>query len=176
MTMTGSPERDNCVIALQPLANGRLLEFNGLAAKCSLAALSAEWAPLDDWQGAGFLGERQLSRQFLYLALGGLSKAARVWFDEELVTLVDLADPALNWADVLALGDPAARFDTRWKGTAIPEGEWVYPQRGLSLHVRPAAGRCFHLVAFAPTTLREFLTDSRLIFDLTLRPGRLEDE
>jgi len=176
MKMTESPERDNCVTALQPLAGGRLLDFNGLAGDCSLAAVAAEWPPLDDWQGAGFLGERQHARRFQYLTLAGFSQAARVWFDQDRVMLVDLTDPALDWADVLALGDPAARIDTSWKGTAIPEGEWVYPNRGLSLHVRPATGKCFHLVAFAPTTLKDFLAEYQLIFDLTLRPISLEEE
>jgi hypothetical protein len=157
---------------LQVLVTGQISQFRGLPSGVPIAALRGLWPVSACYQGAGFLGERSRSMDYLSVPLPE-GRGARLWFVDGIIVLVDVAHNEVSWDALRGLGEPAARIDPEWRGTPVPAGELVFPDRGLAVHTRPTAQRSFHIVAFSPTDLERYQADLRLRFSLRFLPDEL---
>jgi hypothetical protein len=55
------------------------------------------------------------------------------------------------------LGDAAERADLIWRGRTVPGGEWLYPERGLSLGVLPESMVIVTASGYRATTAESYL-------------------
>jgi hypothetical protein len=162
--------------ALRAFAGRDFRDWRGLAPNTSLTDVAAV-LEVDDWSGAGSLGSERREATWVNAAVEGFEHAVRVWLDENLVLLLDAESPTLatELPDLLrALGTPEAKLDSYLGTFPIPESEWVYPGRGLTLYVNPANGILLRLVVFAPTTLEVYRQHLRL--DLQMRRLPLSED
>ena len=94
------------------------------------------------------LGARRAFRWFRDedVAVWGPPDGSEVW-------MVSIEHPSFagSPAEVLAaLGEPAMRLDTALGTVAIAGGEWVYPDRGLTVFADEEDERVFRVNVFAP--------------------------
>jgi len=148
-----------CHDALARIVALDLAGWVGLPA-CSLAEVEAVWraggAPQELHLGA----ESATAQAF---DLG--TRWGRVWSRDGAVVLVDV-EGALD-VDVAALGEPETRLTAHSGFAAYPEGELVFPQRGLAVGVSPS-GTVLYVAFFAATTLDEYTSALRV--DRAQRP------
>jgi hypothetical protein len=77
-----------------------------------------------------------------------------VWFLADDIRVIQLLYPKLGAPLPTLLGAP----QTKIKSQLSPEWEqWVYANRGLTLHVKKTSGEPVVLFAYAPSTVEEFL-------------------
>lgn len=155
----------SALTALRALARRDFLDWRGLAPETSLADVAAVFPVEDDWRGAGHLGEEGREMSWLSVEAEGYPQGLRVWLDQDRVVLIDAESPALSTglpALLRAIGEPEARWEAYLGTLLIPGSEWVYPGRGLTLHVNPENGILLRLLAYAPTTLEGYRRRLRL--------------
>jgi hypothetical protein len=92
---------------------------------------------------------------------------------DDVVVLFDGMNPELrDGFEALAadLGAPAARLDYRHGTLPVPDGEWIYGSRGLTLFVNTTADTALHVALYPTTTTEEYLEALRPHLGKTLRP------
>ena len=75
-------------------------------------------------------------------------------FRDGALILVDGMTPELDGGagPLLAdLGTPATRLDWDFGTLPISQGEWPYPERGITLFLNTTSDKVLHLALYAPT-------------------------
>jgi hypothetical protein len=148
-----------CEDARRAIEARRFVGWTGLPAGCT---------PLEMFDVApdAELGYRKLgateARQRL-LDLPGYYRPL-VSVREGLVVMFDGTNPELDggWPVLQAdLGEPAAKEDFAHGTYEIPRGEWIYPERGITVFVRTDTTVVVHVAVYAPTTLERYLAELR---------------
>ncbi|MBE9183027.1 hypothetical protein IQ268_31320 [Oculatella sp. LEGE 06141] len=156
-----------CEAALHQLAEQDWSHWQGLP-PCTVSTVTQVFPLASDAIGLGRVGEQ--TAHFQMLRVPGYAQPVRLWFTgNEQVLLLDVAYPFSSGLDALLAqwGEPDARLDARWNVVTLPQGEWVYAQRGLALWINPENQVLLHMAAFTPTSLRQY---SRLLrLNLTQR-------
>jgi hypothetical protein len=123
-------------------------------------------APLERWVAALRLEDEDLGRGVLgsarHLARWRPAEGAdlRVWHRDGSVVLLEL-EPADKKLDLeRLLGAPEARLATHAGFARLPQGECVWPARGLAAVV-PEPGVVLRVLGFAACGLDEYLRDLR---------------
>ena len=73
-------------------------------------------------------------------------------------------------------GSPAAQLDWYYGTLPIPGGEWVYPDRGITLFFSMETGKVLHLAVYHPTTLADYRSSLRPNLRKTMRPIAVPDD
>jgi hypothetical protein len=160
----------NAQAALRAFARRDFHDWRGLAPNTSLGETAAIFEVDDDWRGVAKLGSDRREATWVSAQVEGYEKAVRVWLDEALVLLIDAESPTLLTGLPMllrAIGTPEAKLDSYLGTFPLPESEWVYPGRGLTLYVNPENGILLRLAVFAPATLDVYRR--RLRLDLQMR-------
>jgi hypothetical protein len=148
-----------CVVALKAFAWPDLDGWRGLPAGCGIGDLQAAWGFRDDgWRGSGYLGDDSRALEWVSATPAGFPDSVRVWLDGDHMVLLDapiLGKPSDLEILATKLGVPAAKLDSYFN-VKIEEGEWVYPERGLTLFINPENRVPLRAVAYVPTTLDEY--------------------
>ncbi len=55
------------------------------------------------------------------------------------------------------LGEPAARLDWAYGTLKIPLGEWVYPERGITVFLNTTADKALHIALYSPADLETYV-------------------
>jgi len=153
------------------IAHRELAGWDGLPAGLAPRELFAE-LPADQAWGRRPLGEDFAHADFAVLDIAGYYRPTVSVRDGEVV-LFDAMNPELP--DGLgpisaALGEPAAMLDYDHGTLPVPQGEWPYPARGITLFVNTTAETVLHLALFAPTTLDDYRRRLRPHLGKRLRP------
>ena len=149
--------------ALRTFANREFSGWTGLPPSCSLEEVTQHFPLLNDGVGLARLGRRK--RQFRMLVVEGYDHPCRIWLDGPQVLMLDVQYPTfLPDVTVLlnGLGEPEAKLDYVWGTLPIERGEWVYPNRGLTLFVTPSNLSVLHLAVYLRTTLQTYEENFRL--------------
>jgi hypothetical protein len=109
-------------------------------------------------EGRSRLGEPARTVSFVVVPLAGAPRGAKVWLEEDAVLAVQIELPPL--ADLPALlselGPPAAKLDWTWDVVAVPGGEWVWPDRGLTLALDRSGAKVVKAWFYPPTTAADW--------------------
>lgn len=150
----------------QAFVRGELTALRGLPRVCRVPDLGPVLRSTG--RGAvGWLGEPaygQQVRPYQLLRADGFSDLPRAWLDGEQVILLDVDEPALA-ASPAGLGPPDTRLDYPWDVFVLPDAEWVYASRGLSIAVNPDNGIVLRIAVFAPTTVDTYRRTLRLVHE-----------
>ncbi len=139
------------VAVLRAFADRNLAAWYGLPADCPASAARRAFALGEECDGRGPLGSQRLAAE--YHALD--DRPLRIWRRAASVVLLDFQGPFDDIDLVRLFGAPSHKTAIRWGYAALPDGEWLYPQRGLAAIV-VAGGKVAHLLGFAPTTAERY--------------------
>jgi hypothetical protein len=149
--------------ALLAFANLQLDSWQGLPEDCSMADARRAFALSDEDDGRGDLGkERELA---YYQSLD--DRPLRIWHRESRVVLLDFENPSDDFEVSRILGPPSAKLSVAWGFATLEDGEWVYPERGLSAIVL-STGMAAHLYGFTPASVDAYVRSLRV--DRVRRP------
>jgi hypothetical protein len=154
-----TPTPMTCDAARRAIETRRFVGWRGLPTGCTPTELFD--VPADAPYGYRRLGARE-ARQRL-LDLPGYYRPL-VTVRDDVVVLFDGMNPALDAALPALLedlGEPAAKQDFDHGTLAIPRGEWIYPERGITLFVDTDARALVHVAVYAPTSLATYLDELR---------------
>lgn len=151
--------------ALNQFVERDFRDWHGLPGDDSLANIRHYFSVFSDDIGQATLGQEKC--YFLMLPVTGYDGSVRAWYtpDSKKVLLLDGSYPELSpdLASLLgALGEPAAKLDTYWGTLPVAQGEWVYPDRGLTLFLSEEDNAIYHLAVFAPISLAYYQENLRL--------------
>lgn len=145
---------DACTQLRDALAERRFADFRGLNAQCAPAALFPGWSDDPERFRVRPLGRNQVKVRTTPIELAGYLRPEVSVRDGSLV-LFDAKGPELDSAALLsALGEPELKLDAHFGTLPLPQGEYVYPSRGLALWV--SHGKIVHLAAFVPTSAEDY--------------------
>lgn len=128
-------------------------------------------------QGSGIRPQRYLGESFrpvtysvldlpgYYRPTLSMEGETLVLFDAMLPELDNGLAPLLN-----AFGEPAIQLDWFYGTLEMPGGEWLFPERGISLFLNQARDRALHLALYAATDQTTYLDRLRPHLRKTLHP------
>jgi hypothetical protein len=153
----------SCTTALRTFANRQFINWAGLPPSCSLEEVTQHFPLLNDGVGLARLGRKK--RQFRMLVVQGYDHPVRIWLDGPRVLMLDVQYPTFSSEVPVVLkelGEPEAKLDYDWGTLPIERGEWVYPNRGLTLFMTSNNLSVLHLAVFLRTTMQTYEENFRL--------------
>lgn len=143
--------------ALHSFAELDLAAWHGLPEHCSVHEARRLFALDDAIEGRSTLGTNCVPTSYQSLE----DRPLRIWQRENTVVLLDYEGPFETLQIERLLGPPTHKNSVHWGYTVLPEGEWLYPQRGLASIVL-STGVIARLFGFLPA--------DNVYFSETLRP------
>lgn len=121
-----------------------------------------------DWREVPF---RSLGTEFVHghriiLDLEGYNRPS-LYFAKGQMVMFEARSPELagELKDLIAhLGEPAAKLDWDFGTLPMPKGEWIYPDRGITLFLNGEQETLFHIAVYASTNLETYLARLRPSF------------
>jgi hypothetical protein len=152
-----------CTAARRAIEQRNFIGWRGLPPDCQPRELFPNLPA--DLQGrpVRYLGEEFRDAVFVPLPLEGYYRPMAS-FDGDRLILFDGMNPELagGFAPLKAdLGNPAARLDWYYGTLKIADGEWVYPERGITVFLAPEVEQALHIALYQPTTLDDYLKNLR---------------
>ncbi|WP_372529055.1 hypothetical protein [Piscinibacter sp.] len=152
----GTAHSTDLQAALTAFMQRRLADFAGLPPNARIDEARRVLGLGADDEGRGSVGSARHEAQWQSLD----EQPLVLWHRAKELVLLDFEGP-FDDLDVLGpLGAPAARLDVNWGMASLPEGEWVYPERGVAVVVSPQ-GLALRLIGFAPVSLEAYQRDLR---------------
>ena len=167
--------QQNTKAVLEAFARRDFRDWQGLPTGTSLRDVSTVFDIDDDMTGAGKLGSDRRAATWVIAAAEGYENGVRIWLDEDSVLLLDGDSPVFETdlhTLLQSLGEPDAKLDSYHRTFSIPESEWVYAGRGLTLYVDSEDGTLWRVVGFVPTTLDQYKQTLRLDLQTRRLPMR----
>lgn len=140
-------------------------EWRGLPPTCRMSELMRTWRAADEGSMVGNLGERRIPTSYRYCTVPNYSVPVRVWHLRGRPVQIDAEDFSSAIIDIALLshlGPPDEKLDARFGYTILPEGEWFYGKRGLSLIYAQAENRIVAVAAFVPMDLKHYVERVRI--------------
>jgi hypothetical protein len=178
MKNTAKPTPNVFDTALRAFAALDLEAWHGLPERCPVHEARRVFGLDDAIEGRATLGAKGKPASFQSLD----DRPLRIWQRGGAVVLLDYEGPFEALHLDRLLGPPARRNAAHWGYAVLPEGEWLYPQRGLAAIVLPT-GVIARLFGFAPVADERFAetlrpctanrpsTEGRLHMILKSKPG-----
>lgn len=154
--MTQPEISKTCDAAKRAIEVRHFVGWRGLPPGCSPEAVFG--VKLDDSWGAMPLGASFESARSRLVELTGYGRAL-VYARDGAVAMFDAMAPQLDrgWPALSAdLGAPEAAFDWVFGTIAMPAGERVYAQRGLTIFLNPENQAVAYISVHVPTTVDEY--------------------
>lgn len=165
----------DCSVARKQIANRDFVGWTGIPPACDAADLFG--APPADLASRPRrnLGDEFMPAQFWVLDLPGYYRPTASFVGGKLVLFdgmnPELAGPFAALRD--DLGAPAGRLDWERGTLKIAGGEWVYPERGITLFVDPdAPDTALHIAVYRVTNLDTYRRTLRPHLGKRLLPKR----
>lgn len=116
--------------------------------------------PFTDGEGAASIGEKPVAYRFHALPRPGFNSPFFFYFEDQRLAFISTDFWSLDRAEcdsvLRELGPPPHRLDACFLHSEIPNGEMVFPDRGLAVGVAPATGLIVRWTAFKPCTLATY--------------------
>ncbi|HEY2929520.1 hypothetical protein [Piscinibacter sp.] len=142
--------------ALTAFMQRRLADWHGLPPQARIDEARRILGLSAAAEGRGSVGSARHAAQWQSLD----DRPLVLWARANELVLLEFEGPFDDLDALAALGAPAARLDVNWGVAPLPEGEWVYPERGLAVLVSPQ-GQALRLFGFAPMPLAAYQRDLR---------------
>ncbi|MBD2198158.1 MULTISPECIES: hypothetical protein [Calothrix] len=166
---------NNCESIRQSIETRNFLGWRGLPAECTAQDLFTN-IPTDlSDRPVRPLGSDFNQAIFVLLELPGYYRPMASFRHNQLI-MFDAMNPDLagGFAPLHQdLGEPATRLDWHYGTLSIPTGEWVYPERGITVFLNTTADKALHIAVYQPTTLSEYERNLRPHLQKQVRPLRV---
>jgi hypothetical protein len=149
-----------CEEAKQAIESRRFVGWRGLPAGCSPDAMFGVKFEAKEWPKRT-LGKHET--RWHGLDIPGYYEPT-VSVRDGVVVLFDGMSPELDgdWAPLAAdLGEPEAKLDWTHDMLQMKGGEWIYPQRGITIFGRASGNAAIRIAVYHPTTLADYKASLR---------------
>jgi len=147
------------------LASAELTGWRGLPSRL-------EPGPLDEAPALVTLGSEFVLAELVHLDDPVEGAWARVWLRDGYVALLDVTwQRPVDAAQLDELGEPEERADVIDGLATLPDGEWLYPGRGLAAVVETSTRRIRRLMGFVPTAVETYRRELQPDFATHRRPA-----
>lgn len=150
--------RESCATALQYFRHRNFQAWPGLPAGCAVTDVEGVFE-LSAAYAVGHLGERHAQASFRVASVEGYLEPVRLWYRDDTVVLLTGDYPETTELSVLlaAYGEPQAKAGYHQGVLEIAEGEWMYPERGITLFLNADYSRLAKVAAYAPTSVEDYV-------------------
>jgi hypothetical protein len=165
----------NCESIRQSIETRNFLDWRGLPQGCTAQDLFSNIPEDLSDRPVRPLGSDFSSATFVLLELAGYYRPMASFRNNQLI-LFDAMNPELAGGFPPLhqdLGEPATRLDWHYGTLSIPTGEWVYPERGITVFLNTTADKALHIALYHPTTLSEYQRHLRPHLQKHIRPLRV---
>lgn len=165
--------KNNCAAIRKAIETRNFLGWQGLPAECTAKELFDNIPDDLSDRPTRSLGDDFQSATFVPVELEGYYRPMANFRQGQLV-LFDGMNPDLagGFAPLHKdLGEPAARLDWYYGTLEIRAGEWVYPERGITVFLNTTADKALHIALYHSTTLAEYNRILRPHLKKKLRPS-----
>jgi hypothetical protein len=149
----------DCRKNIQQFLDRNLKQWNGLISGCQESTLQT-WLPFNPGEGRTHLGAELVTYRFRLLSSPGFGAGVRFYFDQNLLALMGTEYWSFDRQEcvklVQQLGEPAYRLDLYWRNLQVEAGEFVYPDRGVSLGIIPDTQLIVSVAVYPPCTLNDY--------------------
>jgi hypothetical protein len=142
--------------------------WNGIPSECDYTAFDNSFQRISDIVGTGTLGEFFIPSHYRVYIVNGYSGNLRVWCREKELVLIEANAPQLKQpVGVLldVLGEPLKKLSYYWDVMEVPEGEWIYPQKGIVLFFDYSRENILRISLFHSCNLKYYIQNIRFIYE-----------
>ena len=167
--------QNNCQSIRKSIETRNFLDWHGLPQECTAQQLFPNI--LEDLTDRPVrpLGDDFSPAKFVLLELAGYYRAMASFREDQLI-LFDAMNPDLPGGFLplhKELGEPATRLDWHYGTLSIPTGEWIYPERGITIFLNTTSDKALHIALYQPTTLLKYQRSLRPHLQKHVRPLRV---
>lgn len=167
--------------ALRAFAARDFRAWQGLAPETSLADVAAVCDVDTTWRASARLGEAHRRAEWLGGTFREYELGIRIWVEpgQHRVLLMDTESPVLvTDLPVLlqTLGTPEAILDSYLGTFCLPESEWAFASRGLTLYVNPETQQLLRLAVYPATSVEDYRRNLRLDLQMKRLPRHNAEE
>ncbi|MDH3600590.1 MAG: hypothetical protein OEU26_13220 [Candidatus Tectomicrobia bacterium] len=170
--------KENFTAIRQAIKTRDFVGWNGLPASCAPSDLFDDFPVDPSDRPVRPLGELFQPSVFVLLDIDGYYRPTASIRDNELVLFDGMTPDLLGGFARLRddLGGPAARLDWFYGTLEIPNGEWVYPERGITIFLNTSTDKALHIAVYQRTDLDNYVSTLRPNLRKKLKPLSRFDE
>lgn len=150
--------QNNCESIRKSIETRDFLDWHGLPQGCTAQQLFPNIPDDLTDRPVRPLGDDFSPAKFVLLELAGYYRPMASFREHQLI-LFDAMNPELSGGFLPLhkdLGEPATRLNWYYGTLSIPTGEWVYPERGITIFLNTTSDKALHIALYQPTTLLEY--------------------
>lgn len=167
-TTMNMESRLTCEEALILFTNKEFEQWHGLPSECQISDIFSLFKSITEDASVGKLGSEYIPSFYKVYVLENYNEPIQVWFKDNAILKIEAKYPQLSanqyQAITKALGEPTDKLDYYFDILMIPNGEWVYPKRGISLFLNADGTGLVNLSVYHPTSLETYKRNIRKPF------------
>lgn len=149
----------SCAEVRRAIEGRDFLGWTGLPADCQAREIFPDLPEELTGRPVRYLGDEFRPATFVLLTVEGYYRPMAS-FNEDRLVMFDGMNPELSggFAPLKAdLGEPPVRLDWFYGTLPIPNGEWAYTTRGITVFLNTNADKVLHLAVYHPTTPDDYM-------------------
>ena len=151
---------NNCKKSIDQFINGEIKDWEGLQPGCSEAEIKSLYL-FNVGEGVMYLGNSKEKYTFKVLNYHGFEQGINFCFRDEELIIMFAEFPPLNAVQFNKIFQDtekrAFRADFYWRDEIIGNGEWVYPDKGITLCIIPETGRLVKIMVYAACSSEDYI-------------------
>ncbi|MBN2535251.1 MAG: hypothetical protein JXB88_20395 [Spirochaetales bacterium] len=141
-------------------------QWQGIPGECDYSNFDANFTRISDIFGANMLGKSIIQTHYRVYKIDGYSGNLCAWFRENELILIEAKSPQFTDLKtqkdlIAAFGNPVAKLSYSQEFLLQPEGEWIYPGKGISLFLDDTKQKIMQINLFHSCTLEHYIQTIR---------------
>jgi hypothetical protein len=134
-------------------------QWTGLEADCNKVDIMT-WYSFNEGEGITYFGTQNAEYTFHSLQYPGFTEGIFFYFDHDKLCCIATEYWSFDKQECAKLlretGKPMHRLDLYWRNDIIENGEWVHPDKGITLGVIPATKLIIRVIVYPKCTLNTY--------------------
>ncbi len=148
-----------CQKRFEIIKNANYINWTGLPEMCHFQEFSEKFELISSHVGKGYIGKKNVPINFLTFKLPGILSPSRLWLDnDEFIKMIELDFPPFIDFIQLAkeIGEPSYKVDYYFGSVCIKNGEWIYPERGITFKLNADYERVIKILLYSPVSFEHY--------------------
>jgi hypothetical protein len=150
-----------CSNAIELFDHQQFSQWHGLSEDCTPSWIATHAGGDLRQANTHWLGEKKQPASFLGLKFQGYDEVVRLWFRGDKTVILEAKYPALKDVKSLLahLATPTAKLDYYFGVVRNQQGEYVYPDRGITLFMNTGRDNVVKIWVYAPMDLQAYMDE-----------------